>query len=363
MTTIGIIGGGQLGLMIAEQAALQGIETIALDPSADAPAFAVVNHSIVARFDDRAALEELCRLSDVVTYEFENVPGELLVELEKRYNIKQGFRPLFDSQDRIREKECAREGGLNTPAFEAADDRVSLQRAIDKIGYPCVVKTRTLGYDGHGQALLRSADDFERGAALTEVKCIVEQFVDFDYETSVIAVGAGDDIVTFPVGQNIHRDGILDLSIVPAPSMSSQTEQQLREQTKRFMRKRGYCGIVAVEYFVKGNEIYFNEMAPRPHNSGHWTIEGCQTNQFAELVRFLVGERLQQPQLKAPTIMKNILGRDLDEALLIESEHHKDLFVHIYGKSESRPLRKMGHITFTNLTLEQYRADWQKRFK
>ena len=163
MKTIGIIGGGQLGLMIIEQAHLLGARTICLDPAEDAPAFALSDEHIVGRFDDPQALEELCRRSDVVTYEFENVPGDLLVSLEKKYNIKQGFKPLFDSQDRLREKSNARDHGLQTPAFEAVDDAESLRRAVERIGYPCVLKTRTLGYDGHGQAGVRNKAEQQNG--------------------------------------------------------------------------------------------------------------------------------------------------------------------------------------------------------
>ena len=159
MKTIGIIGGGQLGLMIIEQAHLLGARTVCLDPAADAPAFALSDERIVAAYDDPAALEELCRRSDAVTYEFENVPGSVLIPLEKRYNIPQGFRPLFDSQDRLREKDNARAGGLATPEYAAADDEASLRAAVAKIGLPAVLKTRTLGYDGHGQLVLKTEAD------------------------------------------------------------------------------------------------------------------------------------------------------------------------------------------------------------
>ena len=189
--TIGIIGGGQLGLMIIEQAHLLGARTICLDPAEDAPAFKISDERIVGRFDDPAALEELCRRSDVVTYEFENVPGNLLVALEQKYNIKQGFRPLFDSQDRLREKSNACDHGLKTPAFMAVDDEESLHRAIARIGYPCVLKTRTLGYDGHGQAVLRGEADLAKARELLAVPCILEEFVPFDFEASVVLVSDG----------------------------------------------------------------------------------------------------------------------------------------------------------------------------
>ena len=358
--TIGIIGGGQLGLMIAEQAHLLGARCVALDPSADAPAFRVCDEHIVAAFDDAAALEELCRRSDVVTYEFENVPGELLVDLESRYNIKQGFRPLFDSQDRLREKDNARANGLKTVEYAAADDAGSLDAAVARIGCPCVVKTRTLGYDGHGQVVVRGEEDMARARALLPAPLIVEQFMPFDYEASAVVVADGEREICFPVGRNIHKDGILDLCIVPCADGGM--AGRIADESRAFMRRCGYRGILAIEYFVRGDEIYFNEMAPRPHNSGHYTIEGCTTNQFRELCRLLLDEPLEEPRLVAPTVMKNILGCDLGAAERIAAQELPGVYVHIYGKSVCKPLRKMGHITFVGMTAEGYAAEWPDKF-
>lgn len=359
--TIGIIGGGQLGLMLAEQAHLLGAKVACLDPSADAPAFAVCDEPIVGRFDDPVAVERLCRRSDVVTYEFENVPGEILVPLCEKYRIPQGYRPLYDSQDRLREKSNAREHGLQTPRFAAVDDEASLREAVAAIGLPAVLKTRTLGYDGHGQAVLRCEADLQKALPLLTVPCIVEEFVSFDFEASIVMVCDGERVVSFPIGRNIHRNGILDLSIVPAGVDVALTER-IREQSERFMRSCGYRGILAIEYFVRGEQIYFNEMAPRPHNSGHYTIEGTTTNQFRELARYLLGEPLQTPQLVAPAVMKNILGQDLLAAERLAAERHPGVYVHLYGKTESRPLRKMGHITFVGTTAGEYDQKWRARF-
>ena len=262
MKTIGIIGGGQLGLMIIEQAHLLGARTVCLDPAADAPAFALSDERIVAAYDDPAALEELCRRSDAVTYEFENVPGSVLIPLEKRYNIPQGFRPLFDSQDRLREKDNARAGGLATPEYAAADDEASLRAAVAKIGLPAVLKTRTLGYDGHGQLVLKTEADIEKALPMLAVPCILEQFVPFDFEASVVLVSDGSRVVTFPIGRNIHRDGILDLCFVPAEEMDDELRGRMIAAGERFMLTCGYRGILAIEFFVKGREFFFNEMAP-----------------------------------------------------------------------------------------------------
>lgn len=358
---IGIIGGGQLGLMIAEQARLLGVRTICLDPATDAPAFAVCDERVVGRFDDLEALETLCSRCDVVTYEFENVPGEMLTTLEGKYNIKQGITPLFDSQDRLREKSNAREHGLSTPRFAAVEDEASLREAIAGMGLPAVLKTRTLGYDGHGQAVLRTQADIAAALPLLAVPCILEEFVRFDFEASVVMLSDGERVVSFPIGRNIHRDGILDLCVVPA-EVDPKVLERIKTQSERFMLECGYRGILAIEYFVKGDEIYFNEMAPRPHNSGHYTIEGTTTNQFRELVRYLADMPFVTPELVAPTVMKNILGQDLEAARQIAAEGHADVYVHLYGKTESRPKRKMGHITFVGMTAEEYAAKWADRF-
>ena len=361
MKTIGIIGGGQLGLMIAEQAHVLGVRAVALDPAPDAPAFRVCDDHIVAAYDDAAALERLCRQSDAVTYEFENVPGDILIPLCGKYNIPQGYKPLYDSQDRLREKTNARDHGLRTPGFAAVDDEASLRAAVRELGLPAVLKTRTLGYDGHGQLVLRSEADIERALPLLSVPCILEEFIPFDSEASIVMVADKEQVVSFPVGRNIHRDGILDLSIIPAAA-DAEVLARMKAQSERFMRSCGYEGILAIEYFIRGGEIYFTEMAPRPHNSGHYTIEGCTTNQFRELVRYLVGEPLQEPRLVAPTVMKNILGQDLEAARAVEREGRPDVYVHIYGKTESRPKRKMGHITFVGITGEEYERQWAGRF-
>ena len=361
MKTVGIIGGGQLGLMIAEQARELGVRTISLDPAPDAPAFRVCDDHIVAAYDDAAALEELCRRSDAVTYEFENVPGEILIPLCEKYNIPQGYKPLYDSQDRLREKTNARDHGLRTPGFAAVDDEASLRAAVKELGLPAVLKTRTLGYDGHGQLVLKTEADIERALPLLAVPCILEEFVRFDFEASIVMVADAERVVSFPVGRNIHRDGILDLCIVPAET-DPQVLERMKAESERFMRDCGYRGILAIEYFIRGGEIYFNEMAPRPHNSGHYTIEGSTTNQFRELVRYLVGEPLQEPRLVAPTVMKNILGQDLGEAEKVAAENLPGVYVHLYGKTECRPKRKMGHITFVGMTAGEYERDWAARF-
>lgn len=402
---IGIIGGGQLGLMIAEEAHRQGALVYALDPAPDAPAFAECDGHIVAAYDDLGALEQLGDMTDVLTYEFENVPGDILRHLEGKYNIPQGIAPLFDSQDRLREKNNAKRHGLPVPDYvplpacssdedcaevpcELTDGqrREELSEAVKKVGMPCVLKTRRLGYDGHGQAVIREEKDIEKAAELLHVPCILEAFVPFDYECSVIMVRDGQKTIHFPIGRNIHKGGILDLCIVPA---GTALEPEIVDACEKFMEGCDYRGILAIELFIKGNDFVFNEMAPRPHNSGHYTIEGCTSSQYTELCHFLLGKTLEQPELVAPTVMKNILGQDLEATWKIIDTAHaehwqnpaavpvsntakggkaycgeagKGVFVHIYGKTESRPKRKMAHITYVPMTQELFEKNWESKF-
>ena len=419
---IGIIGGGQLGLMIAEAAHRQGASVYALDPDSDAPAFAECDGHIIAEYDDLAALEQLGDMTDVLTYEFENVPGDILRHLEGKYNIPQGIAPLFDSQDRLREKNNAKRHGLPVPEYiplpactasedcaevpdgsgegqcgcerpmTDADRYAELRDAVRIIGMPCVLKTRRLGYDGHGQAVIREDKDIEKAAELLHVPCILEAFVPFDYECSVIMVRDGKNTIHFPIGRNVHKGGILDLCIVPAETLYTGEKPMPTELCSRivnacehFMEGCDYKGILAIELFIKGNEFVFNEMAPRPHNSGHYTIEGCSSSQYDELCNFLLGKTLTQPRLLCPTIMKNILGQDLEATWKIIDrayaghwtnpsagavsntakrdnaycgEAGKGVFVHIYGKTVSRPKRKMAHITYVPMTLTKFEKDW-----
>lgn len=423
---IGIIGGGQLGLMIAEAAHRQGASVYALDPDSDAPAFAECDGHIIAEYDDLAALEQLGDMTDVLTYEFENVPGDILRHLEGKYNIPQGIAPLFDSQDRLREKNNAKRHGLPVPEYiplpacsasedcaevpdgsgegqcgcerpmTDADRYAELRDAVRIIGMPCVLKTRRLGYDGHGQAVIREDKDIEKAAELLHVPCILEAFVPFDYECSVIMVRDGKNTIHFPIGRNVHKGGILDLCIVPAETLYTGEEPMPTELCSRivnacehFMEGCDYKGILAIELFIKGNDFVFNEMAPRPHNSGHYTIEGCTSSQYDELCNFLLGKTLAQPRLLCPTIMKNILGQDLEATWKIIDrayaghwtnpsagavsntakrdnaycgEAGKGVFVHIYGKTVSRPKRKMAHITYVPMTLTKFEKDWADKF-
>ncbi len=343
--------------MIAQAAKELGHSCIALDPTADAPAFVECESHIVAAYDDVAALTTLCESCEVVTYEFENIPAEVLEPLCARYNIKQGCSQLLKSQDRFFEKQNASANGLRTQRYAAVEGLASLRSAVMQIGLPSVLKSRKFGYDGRGQMVLRTADDLLRADAegLTGVPCILEEFVDYDYEVSSVVVRAKDSATMFPIGRNVHRNGILDLSIAPA-DLPADLRARIESGSLAFMESCGYYGILAIEYFVKGDEVIFNEMAPRPHNSGHYTIEGTTSSQFSELVHYLTEEPLQGAEMVGESVvMKNILGEDMPLAEALMADLPSGCYVHLYGKSECKVGRKMGHVTFVGYTEEQYR--------
>ena len=357
MKTIGIIGGGQLGMMIAEAAKKLGYDSICLDPNPKCSASHVCKKVIVAKYDDVCALKELGEASDVLTYEFENVPSEQLNFIKDKFNIPQGILPLFDSQNRIREKTNAKENGLNTPKFKAIYNMEDLLKGIEEIKLPCVYKTTTLGYDGHGQVVIKSMDDIEKVKPFLSGEGILEEFIPYDFETSIILIRSKDQVISFPMGINKHKNGILDLVVV---NEKKEIFKKIEEASKEFINKVNYQGILTIEFFVKGDEFYFNEMAPRPHNSGHYTIEGCNVSQYSELVKFLVGEKMEEPKLLSPTIMKNILGFDYENMKKVKEDNN--IYIHDYYKEDVREKRKMAHITFTNLTIDEYDSKYKKLF-
>ncbi|MEG1804947.1 MAG: 5-(carboxyamino)imidazole ribonucleotide synthase [Clostridia bacterium] len=350
---IGIIGGGQLAMMLIEECKKRGIQTASLDETADAPALKIADTAIVGKFSDECKIEQLCKECDVVTYEFENIDCAAVEDLSKKYNIMQGARPLFYSKNRVTEKTFAEENGLTPPKFMAVNSFLSLTKAIEYVKLPAVLKTCTMGYDGKGQYVIRTAKDIKKIPQILYEDSILEEFIPFDYETSCIVIrNKNDEIVHLPLGQNIHKNGILDMCVVPSKKISAEMELKIVNASEEFMRKADFYGIVAIEYFVKGNDFFFNEMAPRPHNSGHYSIEGCDVSQYGCLVDCLCGEHLRQPKLLQPTFMKNILGQDVDNLKKLKID--ESTFVHDYHKSEKRVNRKMGHVTFTKMTEEEF---------
>ncbi|MGL4948908.1 MAG: 5-(carboxyamino)imidazole ribonucleotide synthase [Anaeroplasmataceae bacterium] len=349
--TIGIIGGGQLGMMIIEEAHKLGAKTICLDPSVDCPANQISDEFICSKFSDIHSLELLCQKSDVVTYEFENIDSNSLKLLESKYNIKQGITQLIDSQSRVREKTKALNSGLDVASFYEVNSYEDITKVLNNIKLPCIYKTDSLGYDGHGQEVIKSLDEISKLKKYNNTKGIIEEFVNFDYELSVIYVNDGKNIINFPPSRNIHKNNILDLSIVPS-GMNNELEKLIIEKGKKFILNSGYLGIITIEFFVMGNKVYFNEMAPRPHNSGHYTLEACNTNQYKELCNFLLGNEMVTPLLKHNCVMKNILGKNISDIEIFKNK--KNAFIHMYGKKDVKENRKMGHVTVLDVTEKEF---------
>ena len=355
---IGIIGGGQLGMMMCEAAKKLGLTTIVLDPSSDCPCSHVCDKLIVGSFNSLENLLELGEQSEVLSYEFENVKGDVLRKLDNKFNIKQGIMPLLDSQDRLREKDNANKHGLKTAKYFNISNYEDLNKAIENLGYPFIFKTRREGYDGHGQVVINNKEDLVKlDEYIGAVDAICEEKINFDFECSLILIRDKEKIIHFPISRNIHKQGILDLSIVPA-NIDKNLEERIIKKSEEFLISANYYGIITIEFFVKGNEFYFNEMAPRPHNSGHYTIEGCNVSQYSELVKFLTNKPLTEPKLLTNTVMKNILGKDLKNVDKFETiDNH---FTHMYHKTVVKEFRKLGHITFTNMDLAAY-LDYKKK--
>lgn len=357
MKTIGILGGGQLGMMLIEEIHKLGAKAICLDPNPTCSASFIADDMVVANYDDITGLKKLGSMCDVITYEFENVPSEHLKYLEKTYNFPQGITPLFDSQNRIREKTNAKKHGLKTPKFKAIYNEKDLMDGIKEVGLPCVYKTTELGYDGHGQVVIKDISDIEKVKPYLNQEGILEEFIKFDFETSVIMVRDNNKTICFPMGINKHKNGILDVVSV---EKKLKVFENIKKDAVNFMESCGYLGILCIEVFVKSDDYYFNEMAPRPHNSGHYTIEGCSTNQYRELAKFLLGIELEEPKLLSPTVMKNILGFDYQNMKKLKEEDN--IHIHDYKKSEVREKRKMAHVTFTNTTLDEYNIKYKNLF-
>ncbi|MFG1461997.1 5-(carboxyamino)imidazole ribonucleotide synthase [Xanthobacter sp. DSM 24535] len=346
-STIGILGGGQLGRMIALSAAQLGLKTQILCPDTDSPAFQVAAGHICAGYDDEAALAELARVSDVVTYEFENVPLATAEFLAARVPVRPGTKALAITQDRLLEKSFVRDLGIETAPFAAVDDFAGLEAAVVAIGLPAVLKTRRFGYDGKGQVTLRPGDDLRAAwHAIGAQSAILEGFVTFEREVSVIAARCVDDaFAAYDVTENVHRDHILHTSTVPA-AMTRQASEHAHAIACKIAGALSYVGVFAVELFItssaSGERVIVNEIAPRVHNSGHWTQDGAVTSQFEQHVRAIAGWPLGDPARLGEVQMRNLIGADADDWAKILAEPGAHL--HLYGKDEARPGRKMGHV-------------------
>ncbi|MDR9427305.1 MAG: 5-(carboxyamino)imidazole ribonucleotide synthase [Salibaculum sp.] len=340
--TIGILGGGQLGRMLSVAAARLGFKTCIYEPAGDCPASHVSKYHFKAGYEDETALRAFAEAVDVITYEFENIPTSALDLLETRAPIRPGRRVLAVSQDRLTEKAFLSEQGLGTAPFAAVDDAVDLAEAIAEIGTPAILKTRRFGYDGKGQARIKAPDEAEAALeTMAAAPAILEGQVDFTREVSVIAArGLDGSVACFDPGENTHRDGILHATTVPATLSPTQRSDAVLVAAK-ILNTLHYVGVMGVELFVTPQGLLVNEIAPRVHNSGHWTQNGCLIDQFEQHIRAVAGWPLGDGSRHANVMMENLIGEDVAR---VPDLAGTSTAIHLYGKAEVKPGRKMGHI-------------------
>ena len=355
--TIGILGGGQLGYMLALAGYPLGLHFRFFDPSPEAPVGRIASR-VTADFSDEAALEKFANGLELVTYEFENVPVEAVRFLAERAPVLPSAKALEVAQDRISEKTLFQELGIPTTEFEPVAGRDALDAAVKKIGLPAILKTCRMGYDGKGQWHLRTADDVSRAkselpAAQTGsngIPYILEKFVPFTRELSVIAVRARTgETAVYPLVENHHRGGILRLSLAPAPHLDAAIQRSAEQAARAVFDELQYVGVLAIEFFEQNGKLLANEMAPRVHNSGHWTIEGALTSQFENHLRAVVGLPLGSTLAIGSSAMLNLIGETPDSAEVLAV---RDAHLHLYGKSP-RAGRKLGHVTLRASSSEQ----------
>jgi 5-(carboxyamino)imidazole ribonucleotide synthase len=355
---IGIIGGGQLGRMMALCAKAMGFRVAVLDPVEDCPCGQVSDQHIVGAYDDLDKIKQLSEMSDVVTYEFENIDAESLEWLNHNAYVPQGTELLRMTQDRIEEKRKIQEAGIRVAPFRVIAGVEDITIAIREIGLPAVLKTARGGYDGKGQLVIREPGDVASAENLVQQgMCVLEKWIHFEKEISVIITRSSNgETAVFPVAENIHKDNILHQSIVPA-RISKQAEEKAIEAAKQLGAAFDLVGTLAVEMFLTAeDELYINELAPRPHNSGHYTIEACETSQFEQHIRAVCGLHLGSTNLLKPAVMVNILGQH-QQKLLDSIKDLKDWKIHLYGKKEAKFKRKMGHVTLLRNSAETALAE------
>jgi 5-(carboxyamino)imidazole ribonucleotide synthase len=340
--TIGILGGGQLGYMLALAGYPLGLRFRFLDPSPEAPVGRIANR-VTAEYSDKAALEKFAGGLELVTYEFENVPVEAAEFLAERVPVYPPPRALEEAQDRRREKKLFQSLGIPVPEFAQVGSAAKLDAAVETLGLPAVLKTCRMGYDGKGQWMLRTREDVEKTRKeLPGVPLILEKFVAFTREVSLLAARSrGGEIAFYPVVENHHRDGILRLSLAPAPNLISALQQTAEQAGRKVLEALDYVGVLCIEFFEVNGRLLANEMAPRVHNSGHWTIEGAVTSQFENHLRAVLGLPLGSTATVGHSAMLNLIGEvpSTEEVLKVADTH-----LHLYGK-EARPGRKVGHVT------------------
>jgi 5-(carboxyamino)imidazole ribonucleotide synthase len=340
--TIGILGGGQLGYMLALAGYPLGLHFRFLDPSPEAPVGRIANR-VTADFNDEQALEKFSHGLEVVTYEFENVPVAAAKFLAERVPVYPPTVALEEAQERLREKRLFRGLGIPTTEFAEIAKREELDTAVKQVGLPAMLKTCRMGYDGKGQWLLRTAEEVEKARReLPDVPLILEKFVGFSRELSILGVrGRSGEIAFYPLIENHHRGGILRLSLAPAPNLTASLQQEAEHAARKVLEALGYVGVLCIEFFEVGGRLLANEMAPRVHNSGHWTIEGAVTSQFENHLRAILGMPLGSTAAVGISAMINLIGEipESAEVLNVSNAH-----LHLYGK-EPRAGRKLGHVT------------------
>lgn len=351
--TLGVVGGGQLGRMLGEAAAPLGVELVVSDPTPDAPAAPVVRDQVVGDFDDRDTLFELGERADYLTYEIELADPDLLEAVSDETGVPVHPAPetLRLIEDKLVQKQQLHEAGVPVPEFRQVDSEGELRDALDDLGYPAMLKARTGGYDGRGNILVESPDDVGEAFAEIAGPAMVEAFVDFERELAVMACQGAHETTTFPVTETIHEKEILRETVSPARA-SELVRKDARDVATDVLDVLEGRGVFGIELFDTGEEILLNEIAPRPHNSGHWTIEGCHTSQFEQHIRAVTGRPLGSTDRRAPTVSANILGdvpERQDATLTGEEAVFKtpQAHLHWYGKKEVYDLRKMGHLTLT----------------
>ncbi|MFN2375048.1 MAG: 5-(carboxyamino)imidazole ribonucleotide synthase [Candidatus Binatia bacterium] len=342
MTTVGVLGGGQLARMLAIAGLPLGIRLRVFDPAADVSASVLAEH-VRADWGDTSALSAFCDGLDLATVEFESVPVSAARHVAARVPMRPSPEALAAAQDRLAEKELARTLGIATPRFVPVDDEDDLEAALDGVGAPAILKRRRGGYDGRGQAVVRSAADLSQAwSTAGGAPCILESFESFDREVSQVAVRALDGSIAFyPLVENLHEGGVLRRSIAPAPRVGAALRRRAREITRAILETLQHVGVIAVEFFVCGDELRLNEIAPRVHNSGHWTIEGAATSQFENHLRAITGLPLGATHATGVSLLYNILGTPPTPARILGV---RGASLHLYGKSAA-PGRKLGHVT------------------
>ena len=352
--TIGIIGGGQLGRMMSLAAKAMGYYVAVLEPTQNCPCGQVSDIEITCAYNDMEGIKKLAEISDVITYEFENIDYGALEYLKNNAYLPQGSSVIKTTQHRYREKMAIREMGIPVADFCLIDSVEALEKNVT---YPSVLKTTMFGYDGKGQIVIKTENDLPRARELaSKSECTLEKFMDFSKEVSVlVARSTTGEVSVFPVAENIHVNNILHKSIVPA-GILPKVEKEAVDYAVRISENLNAIGILGVEMFVVDEKIYVNELAPRPHNSGHYTIDACTTSQFEQHVRAICGLPLGDVNQHTPVVMVNILGDHLDSQNMLNLEAYLPLLktgkLHLYGKQKAVSGRKMGHINILGSTYE-----------